>query len=117
MSYKGSSLTDRRDTAASAKRAMLEKFRAKVADPSLAEKVAAYEAIAVAREIRVAERKAVRDAEEAARKAEEARLAAEEAARQAALEVERVAQEEALKVQQKAARDARYAARKARKKR
>ncbi|MGN6572471.1 MAG: DUF6481 family protein [Pseudolabrys sp.] len=123
MSFQTPDLNDRHKSAAAAKKALLEKFRAAAEDPRRAEREAERRAIAEARDKRNAER-------EAARKAREAELAAE-AARQAELaekarkeqeELERlIALEKAdaelkLLADQKAARDARYAARKAAKK-
>jgi len=104
---------DRLSAAAAAKQALLERYRSRPAagDPAWIEQQAALKAIADARDIRTAERKA-------AKEAEAARVAAELAARRtqeqiAAAEAKaRVAAEEA---ERKAARDARYAARKARK--
>jgi hypothetical protein len=106
--YKDKSFSERLSTAADAKRTALERFRAKPGpdDPAVAERRAARQAIAIAREARAAERRealAAEAAAKAAREAETARLAAEQTERDAALEAER-----------KAARDARYAARKAR---
>ena len=118
--YKPQNFGDRLNTAASAKKAALEKFEAKSAALATvsAEKQAERIAAAADREARAAERelvkqaKALQDAqakaerlaaEAEAKLAEDARLAAE-AEREASLEIER-----------KAARDARYAARKARK--
>ena len=106
--YKDKDFGERLSTAAAARKATLEKFRAKPGpdDPAVAERRAARQALVVAREARLAER-------EAARKAEKAREAAreEEAARQAAEQTDR---DVALEAERKAARDARYAARKAR---
>jgi hypothetical protein len=104
---------DRISAAAAAKQALLERFRARPRpdDPAEIERQAGLKAIADARDARVAERKA-------AKEAEAARLAAEEAARRAAEQEaakQAKAQERALEAQRKAARDARYAARKARK--
>ena len=106
--YKDKGFSERLSTAADARKAMLERVRAKPGpdDPAVVERRAARQAISVAREARVAERKAAREAEvahQAAREAEAARQAAEQADRDKALEAER-----------KAVRDARYAARKAR---
>jgi hypothetical protein len=104
---------DRISAATAAKQALLERFRAKPAagDPAWVEQQAALKAIADARDLRVAERKAAKEAEarrvaaeQAARRTQEQIAAAEAKARAAALESER-----------KAVRDARYAARKARK--
>jgi hypothetical protein len=120
---KGNVLNERLDSAAKAKQAALEKFRARPAydDPIAVEQRAARLATSVAREARAAERKAERAAadaklaeEKAAREAEEAREAAEAAIAAEALEAEEAARAIELKVQQKAARDLRYAKRKAR---
>jgi hypothetical protein len=121
---------ERLGTAAKARKAHLENFKAKWGpnDPGFAEREAARQAISQAREARAAERKAARlaaEAREAEEKAaREAVLAAEQAAREAALEAERIAleaakieaaaREAALEIERKAERDARYAARKAR---
>jgi hypothetical protein len=103
---------DRISAAAAAKQALLERFRARPSpdDPAEIERQAALKAIADARDVRAAERRAAKEAElqrlaaeAAARKAAEL-LAAQEAKRQAAL----------LEAERKAARDAKYAARKAR---
>jgi hypothetical protein len=110
---------DRQKAAATAKAALLEKFRAqpKPDDPAVLERQAAQLKVEAAREARAAERKIAQKAE-ADRKAAEAaaKLAEQEAL--AAAEAARVAAEAeaaiALKAQQKAARDARYAARKRR---
>ena len=109
--------SDRLSTAAKARQVMLEKFRAqpKPDDPAVRERIAAQVAVAQAREARIAERKAQREAEKLAKEAEIKRLA-EEAAEHAA--AERRAEGDravALLAEQKASRDARYAARKARK--
>ena len=108
--FKGDKFDDRLSTAAKAKQAALEKFRTKPKpnDPAVIEQLAARAAIAVARDTRLAERKAAKEAEDRAR--EEERIAREaEAARLAA---EKAIQDAALELQRKAARDARYAARK-----
>ncbi len=104
---------DRLSAAAAAKQALLERFRARptVGDPAWEEQQAALKAIADARDVRNAERKA-------AKEAEAARLAAEQAARRTQEQIaaaEAKARLLALEAERKAARDARYAARKARK--
>lgn len=110
---------DRREHAANARAAMLERFRSRPAadDPEMVAKQAERKAVAEAREQRRAER-------EAARKAEDERIAAEKlAAEIAELErlereaVEKAERDALLAVEQKAARDLRYANRKKRKKR
>lgn len=104
---------DRLSAAAAAKQALLERFRARPNpdDPAEIARQANLKAIADAREVRAAERRA-------AKEAEAARLAAEEAERRAQEQVaaaEAKARATALEAERKAARDARYAARKARK--
>ena len=105
---------ERLSTAAKAKQALLEKFRArpKADDPAAAERHAARLAISLARDARIAERKAAREAEAARLQAEAIRQAAEDAARKVTAEAERTVL--ALEAERKAARDARYAGRKAR---
>jgi Family of unknown function (DUF6481) len=107
---------ERLSTAAKAKQALLEKFRArpKADDPAAAERNAARLAVSLARDARIAERKATREAEAVRLQAEAIRQAAEDAARKVTAEAEQAAQELALEAERKAARDARYAARKAR---
>jgi hypothetical protein len=104
---------DRIGAAAAAKKALLERFLAKpkADDPAMLEQQAALKAIADARDVRNAERKA-------AKEAEAARIAAEQAARVTAEQEAAAAAKAAalaLELERKAARDARYAARKARK--
>jgi hypothetical protein len=115
--FKEKTFADRLSTSTEAKRAMLEKFRArqpKLDDPAVQERMAAQVALARARETRIAEKKAQREAERLAHEAEVARLAEEKAAQEAA--EKRAAGDRAIAelAEQKAARDARYAARKAR---
>jgi hypothetical protein len=110
-------LGDRLTAAESARKAMLERFRAKPGadDPAVAERKASRAAVSAARETRLAER----EAEKRARLENEAiERAAREAAEKAETEreaAERVEREATQEAEQKAARDARYAARKARK--
>ena len=108
---------DRLSSAAEAKKALLEKAKAKLNadDPATLERRAAREAIIKARNERVAAKEAQRLAAEAARKAEEERMAAEKAAREAAEKAEREAREAALAAERQAKRDAQIAARKGRK--
>src|SRR3954468_14425477 len=90
-SNKDQQFTERLSTAASARRAMLEKFQARrpFDDPAVRERRAAQEALRAARETRMAE-------QEAARRAKQERLSAERAEREVALERERRAAREAL---------------------
>lgn len=134
---KDTTFADRRATAAAAKQAMLEKFKARPAedDPVAMERRSERARIVEARATRIAEKEARQKAEEdaltAAREQEEAdRLAVE-----AAIEAERLVAEQTLadekaardvakaalikrvvvdEATQKAARDARYANRKSR---
>src|SRR5437764_15385845 len=85
---KETGFAERQSAAAAAKKAALERHRAAVNDPQLAERQMARQAVKLARDTRVAERRA-------ARLAEEARLAAERAARQAAREAAARAEEAA----------------------
>jgi hypothetical protein len=94
--FKGGLYSERASASADAKKALLEKFKAKppADSPEMLARAAERRAIAEARELRVAE---------------QARVAEEEARA-----VEKAARDEQLKAERKAARDARYAARKAR---
>lgn len=142
MKNRGDTFTDRLETQAKARQALLEKARQKdpANDPEFAARQQARIDAARAREERELERRIAKEEErerqrlereaEAARKAEEARLAAEAAAKEA----ERIRRggrpisklgasstkppkPQLTPEEQKAARDARYAARKARLKR
>jgi hypothetical protein len=112
---------ERLTAAATAKQAVLERFRAKTAgsDPDFLKKQAERLAVAQAREARLAERKAAREAQEAAelaaRQAREAAEKAEREEREARERAEASAWKAALEEEKKKERDARYAARKARK--
>src|SRR5438876_8980524 len=113
---KKTSFDDRLSAAANAKKAELEKFRARSGanDPAFAERQAARQAVSLARDARTAATRRAGVARKADEKAaRDAAAAAEEGAR--AAEVARqTADDVALQVERKAARDARYAARKAR---
>jgi hypothetical protein len=76
--------------------------------------MAAQVALAKAREARIAEKKAQREAERLAHEAEVARIAKEKAEQEAAEKIAAGDRAIAELAEQKAARDARYAARKAR---
>jgi hypothetical protein len=115
MSYKDDTLLDRRDAAAKARQALLEKARANdpTRDPDFAARQAARAAANAEREKAATERRAAKDAA----LAEERRLAAEAkaaAAAAAALEAEKKKPVPKTEAELKAARDARYAARKSR---
>jgi len=115
--FKDPDFVERQNAATKARKAVLDKFRANAADPTVAERQVARAAgaadRAAARKVRATEKaeKKVADAE-AAKQAE--RAAAEQAERERAEEANR---ELASQAEQKTARDARYAARKARSKR
>jgi hypothetical protein len=116
---KNANFSDRLNAAAAAKKAALERFHARPGpdDPAVRDQQTARKAISDAREVRIAERQAAREAEAARQAAERAAKAAEQAAHQAEerrLAAEAAAQAVALQAERKAARDARYAARKAR---
>ena len=128
--FNSANFADRITSTTEAKKALVEKMKARPADddPDVLRKKAEREAIAEARAKRTAEKEGARrlqlqhEAEE--RAAREAAEAAAEAERQTQLEVERQAAEAARleraariladEADRKAARDARYAARKAR---
>jgi hypothetical protein len=117
IGFRNKGFDDRLSTAASARKAMLERVRAKPGadDPAVAERKAARQAVSTAREARLAER-------EAAKIAQHIRETAEREAQQTAEQEQRLAQEAneaveraesaerqvALEAEQKAARDARY---------
>lgn len=115
--FKQPDFAERQQAAAKARKAALEAFRAKAADPALAGRLTERRAQAAARKTI----KNIRAAEKAENKARELERA-QRAEREAALEAERAKAEDAkrkreLEAEQKAARDARYAARKSRSKR
>jgi hypothetical protein len=120
MALKGSTFEDRRAAAAEAKKALVERFKARppADDPEVLARAAERKAIQEAREIRQGERAKQKALEEEARlREDEARKAAEaKAAEEAeAKAAEQAARDEAIRAERKAARDAKYAARKARK--
>ncbi len=115
--YTKTTLSERLSTAANAKKALLEKFRAKPAadDPDVVARQEARRAISDAREARAAQRQAAhaeQQAHEAAERMARETAAREQQVREAAETAER---EAALAIERKAQRDARYAARKSRK--
>lgn len=128
--YREKDFTERRNAANEARKALLERFKAKPSpdDPAVQAKMAERKAILEARAKRDAEKQRLKQerlAREAAERAERAaaaeaaRLAAEEAAQAEAKrreheETERIARLLADEAERKAKRDARYAARKAR---
>jgi hypothetical protein len=118
--HRNDNFGDRLSTAAKAKTEMLARFRARPApdSPEMVERQAALAAVSEAREARMKERQAKRDAATARHALELEALAAEEKAKataQAALDAENSVRSAELAAEQKAARDARYAARRARK--
>jgi hypothetical protein len=117
--YKNDDFNNRLASAANAKNALLERFRARPGpdDPAVIARRAAQAEIEEARERRAAERKAAREAEAIRLAAEQAALLAEQQAKDVELQA-RKAEEAARAAERaaaaKAARDARYAARRAR---
>ena len=121
--YRDPDFQTRKDTAAAAKKALLQKFLAAAEDPKIAQRQAERAAINEARLVRKAEREAARLKREtelaeelaaAAKREAQDRLEAEKvAALLAAKDAEREAE---IAAEKKAERDARYAARKAAKK-
>ncbi|MCX7364101.1 MAG: DUF6481 family protein [Alphaproteobacteria bacterium] len=118
MKNRGETFTDRLETAAKAKQALLAKAKAKnpANDPEFAARQEARAAAAYARE----EREASRQIAKLAEREKEAAERDAEKAKQVTLEAERAGrvtrQQAESMAERKAARDARYAARKARKK-
>jgi uncharacterized protein DUF6481 len=120
--FKDNDLSERREAAAAAKRATLERFRAKKDDPATAERMASRVAAARARDSKLKARKAAAELE-AERLTADQKIREEQATQLETAEVERATVERraegervaALLAEQKAARDSRYAARKARK--
>jgi hypothetical protein len=115
--FKKPDFIERQNTAAQAKKAALEKFRASAADPAFAERQTARTESAKTRKAA----KNIRDIEKGEKKARDAQRA-QQAERDAAVRTELAAAESAnrevkLQAERKAARDARYAARKSRSKR
>jgi|TARA_B110000438_G_scaffold30071_1_gene29232 hypothetical protein len=123
-SYKDDSFGSRIAEKAKARQAIQDRIKARPGpgDPEFEKIRAEREAIASARSLRIAERKAAKEEKLAREKAErEAKELAEKTAREARElaekeEADRIADEAiALLAEQKSSRDARYAARKARK--
>lgn len=119
MALRGTKFADRIEDSASAKQAMLERFKSRppADDPSVIARAAERKSVQEARDKREAEREKARIEDEARKEAE--RIAAEKAERERREleELSRIERAEELETAQKAARDARYAARKAAKRR
>jgi hypothetical protein len=95
---------DRQSAAATAKKATLEKHRAMLSDPGVAERQVVRQAVVTARESRAAERKTAQAASTTREATEKvAEEAAEQAARETALRAKRTAREAAAEA--RAARD------------
>ena len=112
---------DRQAASAKAKKALQEKFLSRPGpdDPAVQARLAEQKAIAEARDIRQAERRAAKAAEAALQAEADARLRVEQEALDAEVIARKAREAEAvleLAAKQKAARDARYAARNARRK-
>jgi len=115
--YKQQGFGERLQSAASAKKAMLDRFKARPAvdDPAATERRAERQAVSEARAARQAERQAAEQARAESEAADREAKAIADTARAEQDEAERTEREANLAIEQKAARDARYAARKARK--
>jgi hypothetical protein len=116
---KGTDFNDRTKNSDEAKKALLERFKARPAadDPEVLARQEERRRIIEAREIREAERRRLKEEEKARQEAERLRLIAEEEARQAELAAEAAEAAERAKqelIEAKLERDRRYAARKAR---
>lgn len=113
---KDNRFSDRLETAAKAREAMLARYRARPSadDPDVIARQAERQAVIRARGERNKEREAERLVAEARRVAEVKAQREFEAAEVLRLAAEKVARQAALAAEQKEARDARFAARKAR---
>ena len=113
---KNQKFDERRNAAADARKAALEKFRAKAAelDSTFEERTAAALKIREEREKRIADRQAEKEALEREEKERVERAAREVEEKRLREEAEKKAKITELLAAQKAARDARYAARKSR---
>jgi hypothetical protein len=114
--FKEKNFNDRLSAAAAARQAALERFRSRPGpdDPDVMKRREERLAIARAREMRAAERRAAKEAEAAVRAEQEARERVEREAREKREAIEKVIREAGEAAERKKARDARYAARKAR---
>ena len=114
--FKEKTFSDRLQEAADARKAALERFKARPApdDPEVVRRREERLRIAAAREERAAARKAEKEAEAAARAEREAIERTEREARERREAIEKLIRDAAEAAERKAARDARYAARKAR---
>jgi hypothetical protein len=115
--FKQPDFLERQEAAIKAKKAALEKFRAKAADPALADRL-------IERMVRAADRKTIKNirAEEKIENKSRETARTQQAEREAALQAERAKAEGAqrereLEAERRAARNARYSARKLRSKR
>lgn len=110
---------ERASTSLDAKKAMLERFKARPSpdDPAVVARRAERELVAKAREERTAERDRLKRETEAREEAERIAFEKSEKERKEREETERIERELALEAARKSARDARYAARKMAKRR
>lgn len=113
---KDNQFSDRLETAAKAREAMLDRYKARppADDPAVVARQAERQAVIRAREERNKERAVARAADEARRVVEAKALREFEAAEVLRVAAEKVARQAAMAAEQKQARDARFAARKAR---
>jgi hypothetical protein len=114
--FKEKTFADRLQEAANARKAALERFRARPApdDPEVIKRREERMRIAQAREEREAARRTQKEAEAAVRAEREAAERVEREARERREAIEKLIRDAADATERKAARDARYAARKAR---
>lgn len=114
--FKEKTFSDRLQEAANARKAALERFKARPSpdDPEVIRRREERLRIAQAREEREAARRAQKEAEAAVRAEREAAEKVEREARERREAVEKLIRDSAEAAERKAARDARYAARKAR---
>lgn len=115
--FKPQNFADRRNAAADARQAALERFRAKTPanDAELAARLAVRQELAAAREARIVEKAALKRLEDERTELERIARTEQEKIEKAARQIREAEEQVLLEAERKAARDARFAARKARK--
>lgn len=116
--FKPNTFADRRNAAADARQAALEKFRAKTPanDAELAARLKARQELAAVREARIAEKAEIKRLEDERTELERIARSEQEKIEKAERQIREAEEQVALEAERKAARDARFAARKSRKK-
>lgn len=115
--FKPNTFADRRNAAADARQAALEKFRAKTPanDAELAARLKARQELAAVREARIADKAELKRLEDERAEIERIARAEQDKIDKAERQIREAEEQVVLEAERKAARDARFAARKARK--